>query len=62
MVKMYGAEEALKTIVETKDTDTDSPTNSASSDMETDSCEDQSSHLILFPRVIVRPIPRRGRG
>ena len=40
MTKMYRAEQALKIILEMKDADSDSPTNSASSDMETDSCED----------------------
>lgn len=37
---MYETEEALKTNLEMKYEDDDYPTNSASSDMETDSCED----------------------
>ena len=40
---MYGTKEALKTNLEMKYADGDYPTNSASSDMETDSYEDQSS-------------------
>ena len=40
---MYGTEEALKTNLEMKYADDDYPTNSASSDMETDSHEGQSS-------------------
>ena len=40
---MYGTEEALKTNLEMKYADDDYPTNSASSDMETDSYEGQSS-------------------
>ena len=42
MIKMYGAEEAFKIIIGMKNTDADSPTNSASSNMETDLCENQS--------------------
>ena len=43
MAKMCGAEKALKAILEMKDADAESPTSSASSDMKTDSCENQSS-------------------
>ena len=39
---MYGTEEALKTNLEMKYADDDYPTNSASSDIETDSYEGQS--------------------
>ena len=38
--KNVSSRTALKIILEMKDADSDSPTNSASSDMETDSCED----------------------
>ena len=38
--KNVSSRTALKIILEMKDSDSDSPTNSASSDMETDSCED----------------------
>lgn len=65
---MYETEEALKTNLEMKYEDDDYPTNSASSDMETDSCEDQfsQSDIVLaydedVPGVTARPIPRRGR-
>ena len=56
---MYGTEEALKTNLEMKYADDDYPTNSASSDMETDSHEGQSSQSDIvsgdkdFPSVIV---------
>ena len=68
MAKMCGAEKALKAILEMKDADAESPTSSASSDMKTDSSENQSSESDIvsadkdFPRVISGPIPRQGRG